>query len=106
MTNRPLNQIDHEIKAEIYRRLELLGADPKLLGLVGAWWDTLAEDLVLQGADLREGRQHVVAAPGQHAQRVAAALEHGPEAVVLQLEDPARPVERRRGEALGTAMSR
>jgi hypothetical protein len=39
--------IHHEIVHEIYTALEKLGADPKLLGVVGSWGDTLDDAQVL-----------------------------------------------------------
>jgi hypothetical protein len=40
-------QIDKEIIAELYKTLELLGADHGLLGTVGSWKDCLPDEDVL-----------------------------------------------------------
>jgi len=37
------------IRVELYRALDLLGADPKLLGIVGSWGNT-AEDAEVYAA--------------------------------------------------------
>ena len=39
--------IEMQIRSEIYRALERLGADRKLLATVGSWGDTLTDDEVL-----------------------------------------------------------
>jgi hypothetical protein len=44
--------IHHAIVGELYKAMATLGADPKLLGAVGSWGDTLDDDSVL--ALLRE----------------------------------------------------
>ena len=40
--------IEGQIRSEIYRALELLGADRKLLAAVGSWGDTLDDGEVLE----------------------------------------------------------
>lgn len=40
--------IEAEIRSEIYRALEYLGADRKLLATVGSWGDTLDDAEVLK----------------------------------------------------------
>ena len=40
--------VEMEIRSEIYRALETLGADRKLLATVGSWGDTLQDEEVLQ----------------------------------------------------------
>ena len=35
-----LSEIDSQIKAELYKALDLLGATSDLLGIVGSWSDT------------------------------------------------------------------
>lgn len=42
------NTIQSEIRSEIYRALESLGADPRLLATVGSWGDTLDDTEVLK----------------------------------------------------------
>jgi len=44
--------VNHKIVDEIYRALEHLGADPRLLGIVGSWGDSLTDEEVL--ASLRK----------------------------------------------------
>ena len=39
--------IEMEIRAEIYRAFEELGADKRLLGIIGSWGDTLEDIEVL-----------------------------------------------------------
>jgi hypothetical protein len=39
--------IEQQIRSEIYRAFELLGADPDLLAVVGSWDDTLNDEEVL-----------------------------------------------------------
>jgi len=40
--------IEAQIRSEIYRAMELLGADRQLLGTVGSWGDTLDDEEVLK----------------------------------------------------------
>lgn len=40
--------IEGEIRSEIYRACELLGADRELLGTVGSWGDSLNDEEVLK----------------------------------------------------------
>jgi hypothetical protein len=40
--------IEQEIRSEIYRALDALGADANLLSTVGSWGDTLPDNDVLQ----------------------------------------------------------
>jgi len=40
--------IESQIRSEIYRALELLGADRQLLGTIGSWGDTLDDEAVLK----------------------------------------------------------
>ena len=42
------NKIHSEIRSEIYRALEYLGADARLLATVGSWGDTLDDAEVLK----------------------------------------------------------
>lgn len=39
--------IEQQIRSEIYRALELLGADRELLATIGSWGDTLDDEAVL-----------------------------------------------------------
>lgn len=43
-----MNNLDTEIRSEIFRALEYLGADRKLLATVGSWGDTLDDVEVLK----------------------------------------------------------
>ncbi len=40
--------VEQEIRSEIYRSFERLGADRKLLATIGSWGDTLKDEEVLQ----------------------------------------------------------
>jgi len=40
--------VEDEIRSEIYRALELLGANRELLATVGSWADTLDDEEVLK----------------------------------------------------------
>jgi len=40
--------IEQQIRAEIYRAFELLGADRELLGTIGSWGDTLDDKEILR----------------------------------------------------------
>ena len=40
--------IEMQIRAEIYRAFETLGAEKHLLGIIGSWGDTLDDDVVLE----------------------------------------------------------
>ena len=39
--------IEADIRAEIYRAFEVLGADAYLLGVIGSWGDTIGDEEVL-----------------------------------------------------------
>jgi len=41
--------IADQIISELYRSVELLGADQELLALIGSWNETLPDELVLEG---------------------------------------------------------
>jgi hypothetical protein len=47
-TERKIDNVEAEIRAELYRALEYLGADRKLLAAVGSWGDTLEDTKVLE----------------------------------------------------------
>jgi hypothetical protein len=55
------NKVRIEIRGEIYRALEYLGADASLLATIGSWGDTLEDDDVLvllkDWNDLRQTRK-------------------------------------------------
>jgi hypothetical protein len=40
--------IEQQIRAEIYRAFELVGADRELLGTIGSWGDTLDDGEILR----------------------------------------------------------
>lgn len=42
-----METIEQQIRAEIYRAFELLGADRELLATIGSWGDTLDDEAVL-----------------------------------------------------------
>ena len=44
----PFMTVEQQIRSEIYKVLEALGADRKLLPTVGSWGDTLEDEEVLQ----------------------------------------------------------
>lgn len=47
-TERKMSNLESEIRSEIYRALEYLGADRQLLATVGSWGDTLEDAEVLR----------------------------------------------------------
>jgi hypothetical protein len=42
-----MTAIEGQIKNEIYRVVELLGGDSSILGAIGSWGDTMADEDVL-----------------------------------------------------------
>ena len=44
--------IAESIIREVYRSMELLGADEQLLSLIGSWNETLSDEIVLDGLRL------------------------------------------------------
>lgn len=58
--------IERQIRSEIYRAMERLGADRDLLAAVGSWGDTLLDQEVLallQEWNLREGNKFILIGP-------------------------------------------
>jgi hypothetical protein len=51
-----LMTIEQQIRSEIYRAMEYLGADLELLATVGSWGDTLPDEAVL--ALLKDWNEH------------------------------------------------
>jgi len=47
LTNRMDHSVEMQIRAEIYRAFETLGADKQLLGIIGSWGDTLEDAVIL-----------------------------------------------------------
>ena len=45
----PYPPLADDIIQEVYRSMELLGADKELLALIGSWNETLPDEMVLEG---------------------------------------------------------
>ena len=57
-----LSKIDGQIKEELYKALDLLGAKSDLLGIVGSWGDTQDDEWVLN--ELREWNERQASTRG------------------------------------------
>ena len=60
-----LSKIDGQIKEELYKALELLGAESDLLAIVGSWGDTQDDEWVLN--ELREWNERQASTRGGFA---------------------------------------
>ena len=60
-----LSKIDGQIKEELYKALELLGAQSDLLGIVGSWGDTQDDEWVLN--ELRDWNERQASTRGGFA---------------------------------------